>query len=149
MCSCCLAFGGDREQAPRPALPSGPEFQTLVSWKMERSEFLHRCCQQVPICHLVSSTLDPDRWLLGKRPFCSGPAATLAWPRPPFLEGWPGKEQTELTPLEPQNVFSADFLEGISYCKRLYFVFWIFFFFCQPLFNSPARFCMMLNYYVD
>lgn len=30
----------------------------------------------------------------------------------PLLEGWQGKEKTELTSLKPQNVLNADKLKG-------------------------------------
>lgn len=103
---------------------------------MERSALCTDIVNKVPICHLVLSTLDPESWFLGQHPSSRTP-----WPSCPnsnhlLLEGWQGKEKTELTSLKPQNVLTADLLKGISYCEHC----------CQSLLNSLLDFvwCWLL-----
>lgn len=115
------------------------ELQTLVSWEMERSTLCTDIVNKVPICHSVLSTLDPDSWLLGQVSFLQDATAKLPSFTHPLLEGWQGKEKTELTSLKLQNVLNADSLKGISYCECC----------SQSLLNSPARFFMTLNYYAN
>lgn len=58
--------------------------------EMERSTFCTEVVNEVPIC-----TLDPDSWLLSKRPFLKDATNNLASLTPPLPEGRPGREKAE------------------------------------------------------